>query len=191
MTLISHGDAFEIYYALGATRTLPKLLDAVHEQSTHDTPAPDTLKKWSARYKWKNKVVIRDNEASAGVAEKMTAAQVDVKMKELEHLDRAMGEIDMVMPMIFDALQSCTITDPETGKKHVKIIPENTQDMVALYNAQSRFVGAKIKLVETVRKIMGESDNVNVTATFKQAVTADPDVMRVANELAMKLSQHK
>ena len=162
MTLITPGDAFEVYYALGASRTLPKLHDAVHAKGTSDAPAIDTLKKWSTRHKWQNKVVIRDQATYEGVAEKMTEAMVDTKVKELEHLDRAMTEIDAVMPMIFDALQSCTVTDPKTGKKHVKIVPENTQDMVALYNAQSRFVGAKVKLVETVRKIMGESDNVNL-----------------------------
>lgn len=171
MALIPHGDAFEIYYALGASRTLPKLLDAVHEQSTYDTPAPDTIKKWSARYKWKNQVVIRDNAASEGVAKKMTAAQVDVKIDELEQLDRAMSEIDAVMPLIIDALDSCTEMDPETGEKHVTIIPESTQDMATLYNAQARFVAAKVKLVETVRKVRGETDNVNVNHSGEVAMT--------------------
>ena len=167
MALITPGDAFEVYYSLGASRTLPKLRDAVHERGTDDAPAPDTLKKWSVKHRWQNKIVLRDNAAYEGVAEKMTEAMVDTKVKELEQLDRAMGEIDAVMPLIFDALQSCTVVDPATGKKHVKIVPETTQDMAALYTAQTRFVNAKVKLVETVRKIMGESDNVNLKTVLE------------------------
>ena len=57
--------------------------------------------------------------------------------------------------------------DPKTGKKHVKIVPENTNDMANLYRAQTGFVNAKIKLIETVRKIMGESDNVNLKTVLE------------------------
>ena len=166
MTLITHGDAFEIYYALGASRTLPKLLEVVHEQSTHDAPAPDTIKKWSARYKWKNQVVIRDNAASDGVAEKMTAAQVDVKMIEIAQIDKAHDEIDAVMPLILDALQSTLYTDEKTGKRRGSIVPETTQDMAALYRAQTGLINAKTKLIETKRKIMGEDTDTDNKVTI-------------------------
>jgi len=68
--------------------------------------------------------------------------------------------------MIFDALQSATYEDEKTGERKVRIVPETTQDMVALYNAQSRFAAAKVKLVEAVRKIRGESDNTNLNTTL-------------------------
>ena len=90
-----------------------------------------------------------------------------MKIDELEHLDHAMSDIDAVMPLIFDALDSCTETDPKTGKKHVKIVPETTQDMAALFAAQTRFVNAKIKLVETIRKVRGETDNMDIKHTIK------------------------
>ncbi|MEA3323703.1 MAG: hypothetical protein U9Q37_00985 [Euryarchaeota archaeon] len=160
--LLDRIKVFEEYYSLGVNRSLPKLREALVRRYKSGVPSEGTLKKWSGRFKWQNQIVIRDNAAAEGVAEKMTEAMVDTKMKELEHLDRAMSEIDAVMPLIFDALQSCTVTDPETGKKRVRIIPETTSDMTALYNAQSRFVTAKTKLIETMRKVRGESDNVQL-----------------------------
>ncbi len=160
--LLDRIKVFEVYYSLGVTRSVLKLRDELAKRYKSGIPSEGTLKKWSARYKWQNQIVIRDNAAYEGVAEKMTEAMVDTKVKELEQLDHAMGEIDMVLPLIFDALQSCTRTDKETGQKYVTIVPETTQDMAALYNAQARFVAAKVKLIETARKIMGESDNLNV-----------------------------
>ena len=165
--LIDPGDAFEIYYALGASRSLAKLFEHIHRATPDIAPAEDTFKRWSIKFKWQNRIVIRDNSAAEGVAEKMTVAQVDTKLKELEHLDKAMSEIDAVMPMIFDALSSCTYIDPTDGKKHVTIVPDSTADMAALYNAQSRFVTAKTKLIETMRKVRGESDNMNLKTVLE------------------------
>ena len=187
--LLDRIKVFEVYYSIGVNRSITKLHEELSRRYKSGIPSEGTLKKWSVRFKWQNQIVIRDNAAYEGVAEKMTEAMVDTKVKELEHLDNAMSEIDAVMPMIFDALDACTITDKETGEKHVKIIPETTQDMAALYNAQTRFVNAKVKLVETGRKIRGESDKLEVIGSLKHEVTADPDVLKTANELAQKLSR--
>ena len=165
--LVDKDEAFEMYYALGTSRSLPILHEVMSRECKGNVPSERTLKDWSGKYGWQNRIVIRDNSAAEGVAEKMTIAQVDTKLKELEHLDKAMGEIDAVMPMIFDALSSCTHIDPTDGKKHVTIVPDSTSDMAALYNAQSRFVTAKTKLIETMRKVRGESDNMNLKTVLE------------------------
>ncbi len=121
-----------------------------------------SINKWNKAFKWQRKIAAWDTAIREGVEERAIEAVVEHRINEIEHLDRAMTEIDAVMPLIFDALQSCTETDPKTGKRRVKIIPGTTQDMAALYTAQARFVAMKVKLVETVRKVIGESDNVNV-----------------------------
>lgn len=190
MTLIDKVDVFEVYYSEGVSRSIPKLHAELSRRYKSGIPSQGTLKKWSVRFKWQHQIIMRDNATYEGVAEKMTEAAVDVKINELEHLERAMKEIDAVMPMIFDALQSCTITDPETGKKRVKIVPETTQDMVALYRAQAQFAGMKVKVIETVRKIMGESDaKVSVVGMLNHTINPDQDVLKTANELAVKLSK--
>lgn len=165
--LLDQIKVFEVYYLLGVNRSLPKLEEELHRKYKSGIPSEGTLKKWSSRFKWQNKIVLRDQATYEGVAEKMTDALVDTKLKELDQLDQAHDEINAVMPMLFDALQQCTYTDPKTGEKHVTIVPESTQDMVALYNAQSRFAAAKVKLIETARKIRGESDNVNLKTVLE------------------------
>lgn len=189
MTLISHSDAFEIYYALGATRTLPKLLEAVHGQSTDDAPAADTLKKWSARYKWQNKIVIRDNATYEGVAEKMTEAAVDVKMIEIARVDKAQAEIAAIKPLIPDALTATLYTDEKTGKKRCSIVPENTQDMAALYRAHTAFINAEIKLIEIKIKLLGIPDT-HVVTLERRVLSDDPDIMAAKNEV-LKLMAEK
>ena len=165
--LIDRDKAFEVYFTLGASRSIAKLHDSIAQRFPKIAPSLKTLKNWSKKERWQDRVLLRDNAVRDGIQESATIAAVNSKINELEQLDKAMNEIDAVMPMIFSALQSCMVTDPETGKKRVKIIPETTQDMTALYTAQTRFVTAKVKLVETMRKIMGESDAVNITHSVK------------------------
>lgn len=176
-----HVAAYEFY------RDMPKR--SYLGVSSKFTVSLTSVKKWSRAFKWQDRIVIWDNAIREGVEGGALEALVDTRIKGIEQLDRTMSEIDAVMPLIFDALQSATHIDPVTGKRKVTIVPESTQDMTALYNAQSRFVTAKVKLVETVRKIMGESDkveikgNVNVSLnetlkeyeeTLKRIVASDP-----------------
>ena len=126
-----------------------------------------SINKWNKEFKWQMRIAAWDAAIREGVEEGAIEAVVDVRLKELEHLDRAMSEIDVVMPLIFDALTSCTYTDDKTGKKHVRIVPESTSDMASLYNAQSRFITAKTKLIETMRKVRGESDNINLKTVLE------------------------
>lgn len=126
-----------------------------------------SVNKWNKAFKWQMRIAAWDAAIREGVEERAIEAVVEHRINEIEHLDRAMTEIDAVMPLIFGALESCTETDPQTGKKHVTILPQNTNDMAALYTAQARFVAMKVKLVETVRKVIGESDNVNVKTVLE------------------------
>ena len=125
-----------------------------------------SVKKWAREFDWKTRIVLWDNAVREGVEAGALESLVDTRIEEIEQLSKAMSEIDTVMPMIFDALHSATYIDEETGKRKVRIVPETTQDMAALYNAQTRFVAAKVKLVETVRKIRGESDKVEVSGSM-------------------------
>ena len=126
-----------------------------------------SVKKWAREFDWKTRIVLWDNAVREGVEAGALESLVDTRIEEIEQLSKAMGEIDTVMPMIFDALHSATYIDKETGKRKVRIVPETTQDMAALYTAQTRFASAKVKLIETVRKIRGEADNINVKTVLE------------------------
>lgn len=144
-----------------------------------------SVNKWNKAFKWQRRIAAWDTAIREGVEERAIEAVVEHRINEIEHLDKAMTEIDTVMPLIFDALQSCAETDPQTGKKRVKIIPETTQDMAALYNAQARFVAMKVKLVETVRKVIGEPDKVEIKSTV--AVTLN-DTLKEYESVIKRIS---
>lgn len=54
------------------------------------------------------------------------------------------------------------------------VVPTSTRDMVAA--------------IKEIRSIMGESDALEITETIKHDLSDDPDVLKTANELALKLS---
>ncbi len=114
-------------------------------------------------------------------------AVVDTRIKELEQLDTAFGEIDKLKPMIFAALNSCTYIDPKTGEERLEVIPQNTQEMASLYNAMARLNTTQVRIIEVSRKIRGESDKVDVSGTVTHSINSNPDVLKAANELAQKL----
>ena len=61
--------------------------------------------------------------------------------------------------------------------RDVGVIPSSTRDMMAA--------------IKEARSIMGETDKVEITGSFQHEITADPDVLKTANELARKLSRNK
>jgi len=178
--LIDRDKAFEMYYRMGSARSIPKLLSELSRRYQKGIPSEPTLNKWSQKDKWRDQIVLRDAAVREGIQESSAAVVVEAKIKELEQLDTAYSEIEAVKPLIVSALQS---------KQVAKIMPETTQDITSLYNALSRLDSVQVKIVETARKIRGETDKIEVTGSLKHEVTADPDVMKAANELARKLSR--
>lgn len=187
--LLDQIKVFEVYYSIGINRSITKLLEELHRRYKSGIPSEGTLKKWSVRFKWQNKIVIRDNATYEGIAEKMTEAAVDVKMIEIGRVDKAQAEIEAIKPLIPDALQSTLYKDVKTGKKRCSIVPENTQDMVALYRAHTGFINAEIKLIEIKIKLLGIPDT-HVVTLERRVLSDDPDIMAAKNEV-LKLMAEK
>lgn len=68
-----------------------------------------------------------------------------------------------------------TLIEQVKKARDAGVEPQSTRDIVAA--------------VKEIRSIMGESDKVEVIGSLKHEVTADPDVLKTANELAQKLSR--
>lgn len=180
--LLDQIKVFEVYYSIGITRSITKLLEELHRQHKSGIPSEGTLKKWSARYKWQNKIVIRDNATYEGVAEKMTEAAVDVKMLEIAQVDKEYKKLDTSDTLILDAQQSTLYTDEKTGKRRCSIVPGNTREMVLLYKAQTDNTNAKIKLIEIKIKLLGIPDT-HVVTLERRVLSDDPDIMAAENDL--------
>jgi len=137
-----------------------------------------SINKWNKAFGWQNKIVLWDNAIREGVEEAAIASVVDTRIKELEQLDTAFNEINKLKPLIFAALESCTYKDKKTGKKRLEVIPQNTQEMAALYNAMARLNTTQVRIIEVSRKIRGESDNINLNTVlnvkYEDPPTNDP-----------------
>ncbi len=124
-----------------------------------------SVKKWAKAFKWQDRIVLWDRAIHEGIQDASIAAVVETRIKEIEQLDHTYREIEDLKPLIFSALDTCSSKDPKTGGRRIEVIPQNTQDMTALYNALSRLNTTQIKIIEVERKIRGEPDEVAVTGT--------------------------
>ena len=87
------------------------------------------------------------------------------------------GVQEKMMPEWIDAKAYLLKVALEQVKKgrDAGVIPTSTRDMMAA--------------IKEARSIMGESDKVEVTGSLKHDLTAEPDILKAANELANKLSR--
>jgi hypothetical protein len=79
--------AFEIYVGLESKeRSIAKLALAL---AAMDTPIPEsTLKSWSVRYDWANRLIAADTEIARRLSDAMVAIHVDRVTKDLTKLDK-------------------------------------------------------------------------------------------------------
>ena len=66
-----HIEIFELYYAMGNSRSLEKLLKKLHQDGTKTAPSMRTLKRWSNEFNWQQRVEQRDIENSKALEDKL------------------------------------------------------------------------------------------------------------------------
>ena len=107
-SLIDAGECFRIYYGMGTSRSLQKLLEKLNKHCPEKAPSLTTLKQWSRHGNWVEQCMLTDQEIASGVKEKMLPEWIKVKAE------------------LFDALISQVRAGVAAG-----IEPENTRDVVA------------------------------------------------------------
>jgi len=106
--LIDIGECFRVYYGMGTSRSLQKLLDKLNRHCPDKAPALATLKQWSRNENWVEQCMLLDKEVADGVKEKMLPEWIKVKAE------------------LFEALINQVRMGVDAG-----IEPENTRDLVA------------------------------------------------------------
>jgi uracil DNA glycosylase len=106
--LIDMGECFRIYYGMGTSRSLQKLLDKLNQDCPEKAPSLTTLKQWSRHENWVEQCMLTDQEVATGVKEKMLPEWIKVKAE------------------LFEALIEQVRMGVAAG-----IGPENTRDLVA------------------------------------------------------------
>jgi len=66
-----HIKIFEQYYVMGNSRSFKKLLDKLHHDYTETAPSLRTLKSWSKKFNWQERVKLRDIENSKALENKL------------------------------------------------------------------------------------------------------------------------
>ena len=76
---LKHKEIFEQYYIMGKDRSLKKLLDKLHRDSTGTAPSLRTLKSWSKAFNWQERIEQRDIEISRGLEDKTNETIINIK----------------------------------------------------------------------------------------------------------------
>jgi hypothetical protein len=95
-----HIDAFDTYYGLGTKRSLAKL----HQHLTKTVPSGtkvtslSTLKIWSHKFSWQERILLRDTEISKKVEKKILKAEEDTRINSYTRIlkirDRMLAAVD-------------------------------------------------------------------------------------------------
>jgi len=77
--LVDKDEAFEMYYALGTSRSLPILHEVMCRECKGDVPSERTLKDWSGKYGWQERVMLNDQAVQKGVRETILPEWIETK----------------------------------------------------------------------------------------------------------------
>jgi len=162
--LISPDDAFEVYFNQGYTRSLSRLYAELRETYPERAPSEDTLRKWSQRHKWQEKLIVRHQAINRVTEKNVVKEEVNARMqllKDLEKIDRfddlvILTAFDKVCPVCYKHFpfqdkicEKCGVKLQMTVKDSISV--ETVNDFVSLQ-------GQKIKLKETIMRLIGVSD---------------------------------
>jgi len=86
---------FDIYYSLGDKRSLEKLNETLKNtpEYSEKTPSLDTLKSWSKKYNWQERIQQRDAEISKGLEKKINQDIINEKAEHRKLIKEILNEL--------------------------------------------------------------------------------------------------
>ena len=86
---------FDIYYSLGDKRSLEKLNETLKNTPEYSdkTPSLDTLKSWSKKYNWQERIQQRDAEISKGLEKKINQDIINEKAEHRKLIKAILNEL--------------------------------------------------------------------------------------------------
>jgi len=139
--------AFDIYYSLGVERDLRKLAGCLGgtEFFPNALPVYTTLRKWSAKYNWQDRVVQRDIENSKKIQAKTDRTVVNTKADYRR-------DVRLALQPIKATINKVIVKDKETGELEVRIPIEEARDLASV-------IASFEKLIKLDLLLMGEADS--------------------------------
>ena len=86
---------FDIYYSLGDKRSLEKLNETLKNTPEYSdkTPSLDTLKSWSKKFNWQERIQQRDVEISKGLEKKINQDIINEKAEHRKLIKAILNEL--------------------------------------------------------------------------------------------------
>lgn len=86
---------FDIYYSLGEKRSLEKLREYLKNtpEYTNNTPSLDTLKSWSKKFNWQERIQQRDFELNKELEKKTRDEILDIKANYRKIIRAVLSEL--------------------------------------------------------------------------------------------------
>lgn len=84
--LLDKEECFQIYFSMGSSRSFERLIKQLEESHPGFVPSMVTIKTWSSKGEWKNRVKSQDEDIRQGVLEKLLPDWIDIKKELLDTL---------------------------------------------------------------------------------------------------------
>lgn len=114
--------AFQLYFNIGPKRSLEKLHTLMSQKCPKQCPKYRTLKSWSQKYQWQERLQIQEKAVSEGVAQKAITANIGQRAKLI-------NQTQAMIDKCFDE------------KEEPKIIPKKVRDYKELVETMLKLIG--------------------------------------------------
>ena len=174
-------DAFEDYWNLGADRSLPKL----HLKYANDvpkgqkvSPSLPTLKSWSKKYNWQERIMLRNKDIASGTERKAIQDEIDIRAEAISDMREYLKYLK--------AAAASAFTKGTDGKVRLRdeIKVRNTDQL-------SRAISTIFRGEETLQRLIEPEDTMNIRGAVKLEYDELPAelVKEVGRLLALKKSK--
>lgn len=114
--------AFQLYFNIGPKRSLEKLHTVMSQKCPKQCPKYRTLKSWSQKYQWQERLQLQEKAVAEGVAQQAITATIGQRAKLIQ-------QTQSMIDKCFD------------DKGEPTILPEKTRDYKELVETMLKLLG--------------------------------------------------
>jgi hypothetical protein len=171
-------DTFEDYWNLGTDRSLPKL----HRKYADDipkgqkvSPSLPTLKSWSKKYNWQERIMLRNKDIARGTESKTIREEIDIRAEAISDMREYLKYLKVAAASAF--------VKGEDGKTRLR-------DEVKIRNTDqlARTVSAIFRGEDTLQRLIEPEETMNIQGAIKMEYESIPPELakRLGDELAQR-----
>jgi len=129
---LRHKEIFDLYYVMGKDRSLKKLLDKLHQDSTGTAPSLRTLKSWSKAFNWQERVEQRDIEIGRGLEIKTNETVMNIKAGFKAEIKVQLNIFKVMLNKLIEKFKNDEMIEIK-NLDHLKIVVDSYEKLIKLY----------------------------------------------------------